>query len=124
MPAKLIAVAAGIEAVTGLVLIVDPSLVASLLLGSNLSDLGQAVGRVAGFALLGLGVACWPTATSAGGMSATRGLFAYNALAAIFFIYLGVRHEFVGPLLWPAAALHAILAILLARILVLDSAIK
>ena len=109
---------ASVEAVTGLVLIVDPALVASLLLGTELSAGGQAVGRVAGFALLALGLACWPQSGPPSGNAspAVRGLLVYNTLAAVFFIYVGARHEFAGLLLWPAAALHAVLAICFARI--------
>jgi hypothetical protein len=114
---KLVQFSAGIEAATGLVLAIDPSLVGRLLLGTELSAGGQAVGRVAGFALLALGVACWPQPNPTSRASAAvRGLLIYNALAAIFFLYVGFRREFMGLLLWPAAALHAALAILFARI--------
>ena len=122
---KLTGFAACVEAATGLVLIIDPSLIAWLLLGAGLSASGQAVGRVAGFALLALGLACWPRPESVSrGGAAVRGLLTYNVLAAIFFLYLGFRGEFVGSLLWPAAALHAALAILLARVFVVDIAIR
>jgi hypothetical protein len=115
---KLIAIAAAFEAITGIVLIADPSFVAWLLLGAGLSPAGDAVGRVAGFGLLALGLACRP-AQSAGARSApTFGLLVYNALATIFFIYLGIGRELVGVLLWPAAVVHAILSILLARFFV------
>ena len=122
---KLLGFAAGVEAVTGLVAIVDPSLLARFLLGAELSASGQAVGRVAGFALVALALACWPRPEPQSRKSAAvRGLLVYNVLAAIFFLYLGFRGELVGLLLWPAAALHAALAILLARLFFLDVAIK
>ncbi len=112
---KLIAFAAATEAVVGVVLVIDPSLVGRLLLGADLSSVAQAVGRIAGFALLALGLACWPGPKPASRRSpAARGLLAYNVLAAIFFLYLGIGREFVGVLLWPAVALHGALAILLA----------
>jgi hypothetical protein len=122
---KLTGFSACVEAVTGLVLIIDPSLVAWLLLGADLSANGQAVGRVAGFALAALGVACWPRPEPVSRKSAAvRGLLTYNVLAAIFFLYLGFRGEFVGLLLWPAAALHAALAILFARVFVIGVVTK
>ncbi|MGA7570401.1 MAG: hypothetical protein WCC70_10905 [Candidatus Aquilonibacter sp.] len=105
----LIVIAAVFEAITGLVLIIDPSLLGWLLLGTALSASGIAVGRLAGCALLALGASASP-----------RGLLAYNVLAAIFFICLGLRGELVGTLLWPAAAVHAFLAILLGRVVVLS----
>ncbi len=107
-------VSAAIEAATGIALIVVPGLVARVLLGTGLSDGGIAVGRVAGFALLSLGLACWPTADSATS-SDVRALFAYNLLAALYLGYLRASGEFVAFLLWPACALHAVLAFLFAR---------
>ncbi|MGA8473758.1 MAG: hypothetical protein WB681_01705 [Candidatus Cybelea sp.] len=122
---KLIAFAAATEAAVGVVLVLDPSLVGRLLLGADLSSVAQAVGRIAGFALLALGLACWPGPEPASRRSAAaRGLLAYNVLAAIFFLYLGIGREFVGFLLWPAVALHAALAILLTRLFVIGFAIK
>jgi hypothetical protein len=110
----LVTVSAAIEAATGIALLAIPEVVARLLLGAGLSNSGIAVGRVAGFALLSLGLACWPTADDAA-PSAVRALFAYNLLAALYLGYLRVTGEFVAILLWPACALHAVLALLLAR---------
>jgi len=107
-------VSAAIEAATGIALLAVPELVARVLLGAGLSDSGIAVGRVAGFALLSLGLACWPTADDAT-PSAVYALFAYNLLAAFYLGYLRVSGEFVAFLLWPACALHAVLALLFAR---------
>jgi hypothetical protein len=119
MPMKLTAFAAALEAVVGVLLIVNPSLVVWLLLGADLSAVGHVVGRLAGIALLALGLACWPSREPLSRSSAaTRGLLAYNSLAAVLFLYLGVRGEFVGLLLWPAVAIHSLLAILFARIIV------
>ena len=115
MTTKLITtVSAAIEAATGIALIAVPELVGRVLLGVGLSDSGIAVGRVAGFALLSLGLACWPTADDAT-PSAVRALFTYNLLGAVYLGYLRASGEFVAFLLWPACALHAVLAVLLAR---------
>ena len=62
-----------------------------------------------GIALIALGVACWP------GRTALCGMLTYSALATAYLAYLGIRGHWVGPLLWPAVALHAVLTILLAR---------
>jgi len=107
-------VSAAIEAATGIALIAVPELVGRVLLGVGLSDSGIAIGRVAGFALLSLGLACWPTADDAT-PSAVRALFTYNLLGALYLGYLRASGEFVAFLLWPACALHAVLAVLLAR---------
>jgi len=110
---KPLAFAALAEAATGAVLIIVPSLVARLLLGAEFSDVAVAVGRVAGISLLSLGIACWP------GKEPTRaplcGMATYGLLLTLYLLYLGIRGEWVGPLLWPAVALHAVLTLLLAR---------
>jgi hypothetical protein len=60
---KLLMFAAVAEAATGLALIVAPSVVARLLFGAELGGIAVAVARVAGFALLSLGLAGWPGRT-------------------------------------------------------------
>jgi len=110
----LVMLSAAIEGATGLALIADPSLVVRLLLGADLSDSGIAVGRVGGFGLLALGLACWPSGDDATA-HAIRALFTYNLLAAVYLGYLRVGGGFAGYLLWPACALHALLTLLLAR---------
>jgi hypothetical protein len=111
-----IAVAAAIEAGTGLILISFPSLFVRLLLGAELSEPGQILGRLGGFALLALVVACWPGAgTQSTATSSLRALLVLSVLVALYLVYLGIGSSFVGPLLWPAVVLHSIVAILLAR---------
>ncbi len=111
-----IALAAAIEAGTGLVLISFPSLFVRLLLGVELSEPGQIVGRLAGFTLLALVLACWPRAgTKSVAASSLRALLVFSVLVALYLVYLGIGTGFVGPLLWPAAVLHTVVAIFLAR---------
>jgi len=113
---KLLGVAAVIEAATGVALMIHPPLVTRLLLGDGVSGAGVALGRVAGFALLGLGVASWPGLDSAGAKTpALRAMLTYNLLATTYLAYLGIGGQWVGILLWPAVALHAVLTFLLAR---------
>jgi hypothetical protein len=113
---KLLAVAAVIEAATGLALMIRPPLLSHLLLGEGVSGAGLALGHVAGFALLALGLACWPNLNSAGAnTSSLRALLTYNLLATLYLAYLGIAGQSVGSLLWPAVALHAVLTFLLAR---------
>lgn len=113
---KLLDVAAVIEAATGLALMIYPPLVIRLLLGDEVSGAGEALGRVAGFALLSLGLACWPGVDSAGATTpALRALLTYNLLATIYLTYLGIDGGLVGSLLWPAVVIHAVLTFLLAR---------
>jgi len=110
----LVRLSAAIEAATGVALIAAPDFVARLLLGVDLSASGVAVARVGGFALLSLGLACWPTAGDAT-PSSVRALFVYNLLAALYLGYLRVSGKFLAFLLWPACGLHGLLALLFAR---------
>jgi hypothetical protein len=104
-------VAAVIEILTGLILMVAPSAFARVLFGADLPQAGQAVGRIAGFALLSLGVACRPRSEAPTG--ALSPLLIYNLLITAYLIYAGIAGGLVGPLLWPAAALHGLLSVML-----------
>jgi hypothetical protein len=110
----LVKISSLIEVATGLVLLAAPDLVARVLLGAGLSDSGIAVARLAGIGLLSLGVAGWAGGDQ-GTPPATRALFLYNLLAALYLGYLRVGVGFVSYLLWPACLLHAVLAVLMAR---------
>jgi hypothetical protein len=94
------------EAATGLALLVVPSIVGKLLLGEELTGVAVPVARVAGIALIGLGVACWPGPP-------VLGMLTYGAAVAVYLAYLGLAGGLGGILLWPAVALHAVLSILL-----------
>ena len=106
--------AAGAEVGTGVLAIASPSLFTRLLFGLDLSSPGPGVARLGGFALLALAVACWPTRDSAAGPP-LRAMLLFSVLCAAYLIWRGIRGGATGPLLWPAAALHTALALLLAR---------
>jgi Ca2+/Na+ antiporter len=111
---KILAFAAVVETGTGLALMIDPVIVARLLLGAELPDVGTVLGRCFGIALLALGVACWPGRSRAeSGSPAFRGMLIYNALIALYLAYLGTVGHLGGLLLWPGVALHAGVALLL-----------
>jgi hypothetical protein len=109
-----VAVAAGVEVATGLVLIIRPSVFVWLLFGAELSGAGLALGRLAGFALLALALACWPGG-AADVRSALLALLVFSVLTTVYLAYLGISGALIGILLWPAVALHGVLTILLAR---------
>ena len=108
---RLLSFAAVAEALTGVALMAVPSIVGRLLLGADLSGVTVPVARVAGMALVGLGVACYPGEAASRGLS---GMLAYSLLATLYLVYLGLDGEWVGSLLWIAAAIHAALTVLLA----------
>jgi hypothetical protein len=100
--------AAVAEAATGLGLLIVPSLVGQLLLGEQLAGVAVPVARVAGIALIALGIACWPGPPLVG-------MLTYSALVTLYFVFLGVAGGVTSVLLWPAVFLHVILTVLLTR---------
>ena len=111
---RLLDVAAVFEAGTGLALMIHPPLLSQLLLGEVVAGAGIALGHVAGFALIGLGLACWPGRQRAeSGSPAFRAMLTFNALIALYLPYLGTVGHRGGLLLWPGVVLHAVVALLL-----------
>jgi hypothetical protein len=111
---KLLGLAAVLEAATGLALMIHPALVAQLLFGDGVSGAGMALSRVAGFALLALGVACWPSREPGNDSApAFRAMLTYSLLVTIYLAYLGGVAHLVGILLWPAVAVHVVFTLLL-----------
>lgn len=109
---KWVTTAVGVEiAATGLLLLLGPVLFGQLVLGDELSEPGQAVGRLGGIALLGLALTAWPAPPA---QSVARAMLAYNLLATIYLGYLGLAGKSVGILLWPAVAMHLLFTLLLA----------
>ena len=96
------------EAATGAGLMILPTLVVRLLLGVELSGVALVITRVAGIALVALGIACWP-----GRMNPFRGMLTYNVLMTAYLAWVAVQGEWVGPLLWPVLLLHVLMTILL-----------
>ena len=101
------------EIATGLALLVLPALVGRLLLGEELSAIAIPVARVAGIALVALGLACWPGPP-------WLGMLVYGAAVTLYLAYLGFTGISTGILLWPAVVLHALLTALLIREQALD----
>jgi len=111
----LLIVTALLEATAGFALAASPSLVSSLLLGSPLdTPSGSVVGRLAGIALLTLGLVCWlarndqPNRVSAGPASA---MLFYNIAVAALLVYARLSLGLSGIGLWPTVVLHAALAL-------------
>ena len=91
-----------------LALLLVPSLVGQMLLGEGLTGVAIPVARVAGIALIALGIACWPGPPLVG-------MVIYSTVVTVYLAYLGLAGGFTGVLLWPAVALHFVLSILLGR---------
>lgn len=96
------------EAATGVALLLVPSLVGQLLLGTELTGIAVTVARVTSIALIALAVACWPGPP-------LLGMLTYSAAVTLYLAYVGVSGDSSGALLWPAVILHSILTALLIR---------
>jgi hypothetical protein len=113
---KVLALAAMGEAATGFVLLVYPPIVARLLFRAGISGVGVVMSRIAGIALISLGLACWPGSAAPNSVArALWGMLCYSLLATLYLAYLGIRGAWVGVLLWPAVAVHGVLTFLLGR---------
>ena len=106
----LLIIAAVIEAVVGLALLLIPTVAVSALLGAALDTAtGLVAGRIAGAALVALAIACWRARNGERGNSATgvvEAMSFYNFAAAMVLVYAGTSLDLRSALLWPAIALH------------------
>jgi hypothetical protein len=110
----LLLITALVEAATGLCLLVLPAILFAILLGvKDVAVDTMFVGRIAGAALLAMGVASWiakaDTLTTAQHGLLT-GILVYDAAVALLLAFAGTVLVMKGILLWRAVALHAILA--------------
>ena len=106
----LLIIAAVIEAVAGLALLLIPTAAVSVLLGIPLdTPTGLVAGRIAGAALISLAIACWQARNGERGSPATgivEAMSFYNFAAAMVLVYAGIRLDLRSALLWPAIVLH------------------
>ena len=110
----LLIVTAVAESVTGLALLGLPAVVLAVLLGIQPAvEETLVVGRVAGAALLAIGVAS-ALARDDTGSPALRGVLigvlAYDALVTVLLAYAGLVLQMTGSALWPVVTVHTLLA--------------
>ncbi len=103
------------EAGTGLLLLFLPAVLLVLLLGvKQAAPEALVAARIAGAALLAIGIACW-LARNDHGSPAQQGMLAgvliYDVGAAGVLAYAGLILGMVGLALWPAVVLHVVLAV-------------
>ena len=114
MSKYLLLVTALVEVITGVVLLIAPSLVVELLLGEGLlSQPSIVLGRITGAALVSIGVACLLVRNAE--LNARRGLISsiliYNLAVPALLTYGAIAHGMRGIAIWPTCVLHLILAI-------------
>ena len=111
----LLLVTAVLEVGTGLLLVVVPSVPLVLLLGVAQAALETfLIARLAGGALLAIGVMCWlgrRDDLNASQLAVLIGVLVYDVAAAGLLAYAGLFLNLAGLALWPAVVLHTALAV-------------
>ena len=104
-----------VELATGVGLLLAPSIIAELLLGDPLgSGVPLVVGRVAGLALIAIGLICWLERTGNHSGSPTGlqiGLLTYNGAVPVLLVHGHFVHSIGGIGLWPTVVLHLAFAV-------------
>lgn len=111
----LLIVTAVVELPAGAALLIAPSLTTELMLGAGLGSPAAAmVGRVAGAALVSIGLSCWlerDRVRSGPRTGLVTGLLAYNISIPVLLTYAAVVENISGIAFWPGIGLHSILTI-------------
>jgi len=114
-PKLFLATTAFVEAATGLCLLILPVVPFAILLGlEHASTEAIFIGRIAGAALLAIGIASWMARTDTltrAQLGLLTGILVYDMAASILLVFAATVLKLIGILLWPAVALHAVLAI-------------
>jgi hypothetical protein len=110
----LLSLMGALEAATGLVLLVAPSMLVELLVGAAPgTPAGVTVSRVTAAAMLALGVACWlaredPVGRAAKGLVAA--MLLYNVAVVAILVHAWTSLGLFGIAFWPVVLAHAALA--------------
>ena len=106
-------VTAVFETATGVLLLLQPSVVFAFLFGwREVGPETALIARVGGGAVLGLGAASWLVRGDGGARAQSgllTGLLIYNVVAVMLLAFAGAVLKMVGLLLWPAVIYHVVL---------------
>ena len=101
-----------LELLAGLGLILVPALALNAILGTpNVAGETLAIARLAGVALVAIGVMAHSGSQGGSSWWLFAGLLVYNVGACAALAYIGAGLGLAGPLLWPAVLLHALLTL-------------
>jgi hypothetical protein len=113
--ASLFIVTAVLEVGAGLLLLIVPTVALEVLLGvEQVAPAALLAARIAGAALLAIGVASWLARgdeRSAAGVGLLIGILIYDVGAAALLAHAGFGLGMAGVALWPAVAIHTALAV-------------
>jgi len=115
MVKTLLMTTAVIESVAGVAFVARPSPLVSILIGAEFdSPADMVVARVAGAALLSLGVACWfgsRDANSRAALGVVVAMLLYNLSAVVLFLSARYGSGLMGMGVLPATVVHVVLAV-------------
>ncbi len=108
MTKSLLIITAVFEAVTGLALLASPALAGVSLAGSPIESIAALIiTRIAGAALLAIGLMCWLMRNEGrAAQGVIVGLLIYNLGVVAVLAYAGMGLSVNGTALWPATAMH------------------
>lgn len=113
-PRHFLIVTAVLEASGGLGLLVAPEFVLRLLFGREQAAVeASLVARLAGAALVSIGMACWAARAdrrSPAQLGLLAGVLVYNVAAAALLAWAGAALNMDGIAIWPGVALHVVMA--------------
>jgi hypothetical protein len=98
-----------VEGVTGLALVIVPSVLVSILFDTSpLTGPGAILlGRLAGAALMTIAIACWLSRSETQSSPMFKAMLGYNVFAIILLVYAAIFEKLSGPGLWPAVIVHS-----------------
>jgi hypothetical protein len=117
----LLTLSGGLEALVGVLTLISPTTVVSLLLGMPVDPVASVLTRLFGAGIFALGLACLKARDDVGspaGLAASIGMTSYNVLAAVVLLWAAAGLGLGGLLLWGAGIGHAMLGALFVSALV------
>ena len=104
---SILTITALVEGATGLALVIIPSSVVTVLLGTSLTDISAIlIARLAGAALITIAIACWLSRSNTHSAAIVKAMLGYNAFSIVLLVYAVLVEHISGPGLWPAVILH------------------
>jgi hypothetical protein len=111
----LLIISGGLEMLVGVLTLISPAPVASLLLGVPVDAIASVLVRLFDAGVFALGLACLKARDdvgSAAGLAVSIGITSYNVLAAVVIIWAAAGLGLGGLLRWAAGICHGVLGVL------------
>lgn len=99
------------EALTAVALIAVPGIATTLIFSPHLPPEIPGLLRIAGIGLGLFTIGCWLAWRRGKARAVRTVLTGYNIVAIVLLAIFGIAYDPIGPLLWPAVAIHAALTI-------------